>query len=81
MKFRITMKNPDCVSDAIDAAVENEIEGLKSFGKPLNEDDLNDFRDNHKEKLETFLEQWVEYGEYITVEFDADKNTAVVIKN
>ena len=75
------MKNPDCASDAIDRAIENEIKGLKSFGKPLNEDDLNDFRDYHKEKLETFLEQWVEYGEYVTLEFDTVENTAVVIKN
>ena len=81
MKFRIYMKNPDCVSDAIDDAIENEIEELKSFGKPLDEDDLDDLRENHKEKLEEFLQQWVEYNEYITIEFDTIANTAVVVES
>jgi hypothetical protein len=74
------MKNPDCVSDAIDNAIEKEIEELKSFGKPLDEDDLNDLRENHKEKLEEFLQQWIECSEYITIEFDTDENTAKVVK-
>jgi hypothetical protein len=31
-------------------------------------------------KMEDLASEWMEYGEYITVEFDTDKKTCVVVK-
>lgn len=31
-------------------------------------------------KMEDLASEWIEYGEYITVEFDTDKKTCVVVK-
>lgn len=57
MKFKITMKSPNGVADSVDAALEG-----------LSEDE----REERKEKIETLLSKWFEFGEYLTVEVDTD---------
>lgn len=41
---------------------------------------LEDVPEDEREVTEAQLENWIEYGESITVEFDLEKNTAKVIK-
>lgn len=33
-----------------------------------------------RSKMEDFASEWMKHGEYITVEFDTDKKTCVVVK-
>lgn len=75
MKFRVTMKDPDSAYDAIrDAAKES----VKETGLP--EDEQEAVLEKRIEKLTAFADQWMEYGEYILLEFDTDAGTCVVIK-
>jgi uncharacterized LabA/DUF88 family protein len=71
MRFTVTMKN----SDALDYALE-DLEEL------LNEDDSLD-EDDKRDKLEEareFAKEYMEWSEYIRVEFDTEAKTATVLK-
>jgi hypothetical protein len=35
---------------------------------------------DNSEELERFTEKWLEYGEYIEVEFDTEEGTATVVE-
>ncbi len=76
MKFRITFKDPDVVSDAISEAIDEELE---QSGLP--EDERLMLRDHRIEKLQDKVTKWFHYMEYVTIEVDTDKNTAIVIPN
>lgn len=71
--IRIHLKDPDGFSNAIQEAVE---ESLTSFPKE-EQDVLGDIR---KEKLEQELKPWVEYGEYVVLEFNRTNKTLTVLK-
>lgn len=73
MKFQVQFKDPDVVYDAArDAARENMPEGIES-------DEVEALLDGRTEKLTDFASTWIKYGEYITVEFDTEAKTCVVI--
>ena len=71
MKFRITLKDPDGVSDAITEAVES----LRPPG--LSDDEWEDIKDERERKL--VYSRFIGYGEYVTIEIDTEKDTAVVV--
>ena len=73
MKFRIMFKDPDGVSECLDDAAKDALpEGLDA-------DEREAVIETRCEKLKKFAERWIEYGEYLCVEFDADAGTAVVV--
>lgn len=75
MLIRVTLKDPDGFYESVNDAVKeslDEIDGLVDEKKKLFEARL--------EKVWTALEPWVEYQEYVTLEFDTDKGTAEVMK-
>ncbi len=74
MKFRVTLKEPDSFHDAIYLAAKKEVKSKSSGDKE--EDEI--LADETKEEIKTFLEKWVRYSEYITVEFDTELGTATV---
>lgn len=75
MKFTVTLKDPDgfheCAMDAAKDAAK-AIEGI-------DEDERESVTETRAEKLRKFMERWVEYGEYVDIEFDTDANTATVV--
>lgn len=74
MKFTVNIKDPDVFDDAIRDAVKQEVAGL---GLPTDEQEL--VTEARVEKTQEFIRRWVEYGECITVEFDTEARTAVVV--
>lgn len=74
MKFKVTLKDPDGVFDAVEDVV-NEAEDLKN----LHEQEAEAAATARKERLRAFMGAWVEYGEYVTVEFDTEAGTARVV--
>jgi hypothetical protein len=78
MKFRITLKDPDGFYEGIDLAT---FESVKSH---LGEDPDSEVEEAvskvARKKIESFIKKWVEYGEYIDIEFDTDTGTAVVVE-
>lgn len=81
MKFRITMKDPDGVYDSIaDVAKEHaaKVIAATELGTALDADKV--VGDLH-EALKSHTREFIEHGEYLTVEFDTVAGTAVVVKH
>jgi hypothetical protein len=74
MKFRITLKDPDGVGESLD----HEVHRL--LPDDLDDEEREVVSEVRLAKLEKFIEPWVEYGEYITIEFDTEAGTATVQK-
>lgn len=75
MKFTVTMKDPDGFSHCIDNAVRDEIAKLN-----LPKDEADSLFELRREKLLGIMDKWIEYQEYVHIEFDTDANTATVKK-
>lgn len=75
MKFKVTMKDPDVLHDAISEAVSSH-----DFGT-TDEDELTAIRDVRHEKITKLCSKWFEYSEYLTVEIDTDAETCAVVNN
>ena len=75
MKFKVTLKDPDgfheCTQDAAKDAV-MAIDGLDAGER-------ESLIETRTEKLGEFMAKWVEYGEYISIEFDTEAKTATVV--
>lgn len=74
MKFRVQMKNPDALSDAVEREVAESLNLLAL--SPNEREELVIVR--RDEMFEKCL-KWFRYGEYLTVEIDTDADTCVVI--
>ena len=74
MKFRVTMKDPDTLGDAIKEAVEGDVKLL--VDDPKEQSALIEVR---QEKVSEICKEWFKWGEYLTVEIDTEAGTAVVV--
>ena len=78
MKIKVTLKCPDALEDAVCKAVANEVANMRgiSYGAAHSlSDQLTD------EIIDTITTQWMDYAEYLTVEFDTEAGTATVVNN
>ena len=76
MKIRVTLKDPDTMSDAVEEAVRREVKKLEGLSKE-ERDDLVEGRTS--EQRSKIVDGWMPYGEYLEVEFDTEAGTATVI--
>ncbi len=74
MRFQVTMKDPDVLSDAIADAVELSLADLF-----LPTDEVEALRQARCSKASELANQWFEYGEYLTVEIDTETKTIRVL--
>jgi hypothetical protein len=74
MKFKITFKDPDGPFQGLTDAANFYATNL---GLPPEEHTL--ILEHKYEEFVDFISKWVEYGEYITIEFDTEEGTAKVI--
>lgn len=74
MKFRVTMKDPDTLIDAVNDAVAESIKGLG-----LDDGERAAVAEKRAEKTLNLCGKWFGYSEYLTVEIDTDAMTCVVI--
>ena len=75
MKFKVTMKDPDTLIDAIrDAAWEavGNVAGVHDSEKKY-------LAENRSEELSELASRWFEYGEYLTVEIDTEAQSIRVV--
>ena len=77
MKFKITMKDPDTLYDAIRDAVKEEVDAIEN----IDADERQDLIETRIEKAAKVASKWFEYGEYLRVEIDTDAGTCVVLPN
>ncbi len=76
MKVSVTFKSPDGVTDSIRAAAEAEVTEFD----PTVFDSLEQAIDTKVQEIEELLKPWIKWGEYATIEFDTDAQTATVVK-
>lgn len=74
MKFRVTMKDPDTLHDAITEAVKVEVNQLLD-----DPDEREALQETREEKVREICKEWFEYDEYLTVEIDTEAGTATVV--
>lgn len=72
MIFKVTMKDPDTLYDAINDALDEELQDMP-------QDEAEVVRDIRMEKAQDIASEWFEYGEYLTVEIDTDAKTIRVV--
>ena len=75
MKIQITMKNPDCIFDAVDRAAKDSADAVEG----ISAEERAELVESRFEEIGLAIEKWVKYGEYITVEIDTVLRTAQVI--
>lgn len=78
MKFTVTMKDPDGPHYSFDDLRNEEEKKQRALG--LSERDAQALAEMHVNDAREFASQWLDYGEYVTIEFDTDAGTASVRK-
>lgn len=81
MKFRVSMKDPDTLYDAIRDAVEDQIKEQFSDIPDVEVDDLEGIKERRCERIDELCSKWFKYGEYLEVEIDTDAKTCTVVEN
>ena len=77
MKILVTMKNPDSLDEAIQAAVKSDLDLIEGI-----DDDEREVLTASREKAAHMIcGKWFRYGEYLTVEVDTDNDTITVVGN
>ncbi len=76
MKFKVSMKDPDTLHDAITDALKGDLT-LRGFDP----EELEAVTEVRRRKLEDVCSTWFKYGEYLTVEVDTDERTCTVVKS
>jgi hypothetical protein len=74
MKIKITLKDPDGVSESLRDAAES------SVPQGLTQSERESLTESRQERYGKACEPWIEYGEYVTIEIDTEAGTATVCK-
>lgn len=75
MKIKVSLKDPDGFSDSVDAAIKEDTDKLD-----LSEDEAEAVIERRTKRVWDALAKFVEYQEYLVVEFDTDADTATVVR-
>lgn len=76
MKFQVTFKDPDVVDDACDDAGKESAATVAS----LSESERADLAESRADEFKALTRRWCRYGEYVTIEFDTEAETASVVR-
>ena len=74
MKFQVQMKDPDTLHDAIQEAVDANVQSIEG----LAENERDAVKEQRMDNVRTLCSRWFEYGEYLTVEIDTEAETCTV---
>lgn len=75
MKLTVYIKDPDGFSEAVRIAAEKFAKDIPG----IDADERESIRERREEKLFDAMERWVEFNECVTIEFDTEAGTAVVV--
>lgn len=77
MKFTITFKDPDGVYESLQEEARST---LTNQALGLTEKEYEALLEAREDTMKEFISPWIQYGEYVTIEFDTEQNTATVVK-
>lgn len=73
MKFRVLIKDPDVLHDALD-------ESLAKEDIPADDAEEREMIVEHRrEKILELCSRWFEYSEYLKIEIDTEEKTCIVV--
>jgi len=75
LKFKVTFKDPDSLHDAIQDAVEEDVNDMPD----LDDEEKESVAGSRTEKIKSLCEKWFKWSEYLTVEIDTEAKTCVVL--
>jgi hypothetical protein len=75
MRFTLTFKDPDGPSECLREAVTESIPFTIT-----DPEEIDQLIDSRLEDLREFIEPWVQWGEYVSIEFDTETKTAKVVR-
>lgn len=81
MKFRVSMKDPDTLYDAIRDAVEEQVKTQFGGLPDIIPEDWEPVKERRVRSIEDLCSKWFMYGEYLEVEIDTDAKTCTVVEN
>jgi hypothetical protein len=75
MKLTVSFKTPDAAEHAVFEALEDheDLEGIEDA------EELLDKRLELEDGLKEALSKWIQYSEYVRIEFDTEAGTATVL--
>lgn len=74
MKFKVQMKDPDVLHDAISEAVDISVTMISEDA-----DEREAVAEERRKKIRALCAKWFEYGEYLVVEIDTEAETCTVL--
>jgi hypothetical protein len=74
VRFKVTMKDPDTLQDAIAEAVRAEVKAIEG----LSDDERETVEEQRQYAELRVCTEWFRHGEYLTVEVDTEARTATV---
>lgn len=75
MKFTVTLKDPDGFYESFKDAAEASVSSLEG----VSDKEREQLAEMRLEQIKEQTSRWVEYGEYIEIEFDTEAKTATVV--
>lgn len=75
MKVLVYIKDPDAFSEGVFDAVDESL----ALTPGLSERERELLKEPRTEMAHEVMSRWVEYGEYVAIEFDIKERTAVVL--
>lgn len=76
MKFQVFIKAPDCFSEAVNEEAMASVNAIAG----LSQAERESLVEGREGRIRDAISAWVEYGECVTLEFDTEAQTAVVVK-
>ena len=81
MKFTVTFKTPDALRDAAKEEADSLADTRLCRGAEEPDRELfNEVSGEIENEMVEFAEKWIEFGEYVRIEFDLDLKTAKVLE-
>lgn len=77
MKFRVTLKDPD---GPYDSMLDAKNEYLATLPNEMTPEEKEAAADARWEALQEAANEWLRWGEYVTIEIDTEAGTATVVK-
>jgi hypothetical protein len=79
MKFKVQLKDPDVLHDAIRDAVTKHV-AEKAAAMDLDDEERQNLVDRRCDRIAEMAGRWFKWGEYLTVEIDTEAGTCTVLE-
>lgn len=76
MKIKITLKDPDGFYESVRQAVSDQLASIDV----ISDEEREVLEESRIEAVNEKLSKWVEFNEYIYLEFDTDQETARILE-